>query len=167
MRQHRLKSRSRTFHLHKLFPLISRLGRLWCSVHSQYCDIKGKSLEDLGQTVPRNVGHRWVMLRFDLPRTKVKFVHAIGGKKHVIKRDIWTTWRQLEQCVLVGRDRSRFSLILILFAKVFSKTANTVRFLVDGVQFWFFALIYAPRFSAIPRALSQIPHLFVCTRVRR
>ena len=47
-----------------------------------------KFLEDLERTVARNVGHRWDVLRFDLPLAEVKFVHAIGGKKHAIKRDI-------------------------------------------------------------------------------
>ena len=101
------------------------------------------------------------MLRFDLPLTEVKFVRGWQETRN------WTTWRHTEQCVLVGRDRSGFSLIQSLvghFYKVIYlsvwQTANTDKFMFDCVQFWFFALIFASRRSAIERAQSQMPHIF-------
>ena len=138
-------------------------SQLFCSLEST------KSRNPLSggtkkESMARNLGHQWEVLRFDLPLTQVKFVHAIGW------RDIWTTWCQLEQCVLVGRDRS--SLLLVLsFAGYFYKviysnacrTADTDECLADCVHFWFFALIFAPRLNAPSGDYglsSSVSHLF-------
>lgn len=50
------------------------------------------------------LGHKWEMHGFDMPLAqRLNPCSPVFGKKRAMKRSIWTTWRQLVQCVLLVR----------------------------------------------------------------
>ena len=44
-------------------------------------DLCSNCLQKIDDSMARNLGHQWEVLKFDLPLTEVEFVHAIGWQE--------------------------------------------------------------------------------------